>query len=155
MSRPHHRNLRDTHSAPTDPMQPHPSFPHRRANAESSWSYLTQKGISGDASFTTGVPSSVGLGGSIQCWFHVCHCNHPSHRPPAQLPPRPCPSSLPPTIFVMPVLLFTLFRRNKNLPSIWKKKYSDHSFSFVFLYAHSYCHHQIHGRQSQRTTRRT
>ena len=67
----------------------------------------------------------------------------------------PAPSSLPPTIFFMPVLLFTLFRRYKNLPSIWKKKYSDHSFSFVFLYAHSYCHHQIHGRQSQRTTRRT
>ena len=154
MSRPYHRNLRDTHSAPTDPMQPHPSFPHRRANAESSWSYLTQKGISGDASFTTGVPSSVGLGGSIQCWFHVCHCNHPSHRPPAQLPPRPCPRfSATHHLFHARPPFYPFFATKTSLNL--EKKYADHSFYFVFLYAHSYCHHQIHGRQSQRTTRRT
>ena len=155
MPRPYHRNLRDTHSAPTDPMQPHPSFPHRRANAESSWSYLTQKEFQGTLRSRQGCHHRLVWGEAFnvgstcataitQATGHRLNC----HRGPA-------PGSLPPTIFFMPVLLFTLFRRNKNLPSIWKKKYSDHSFSFVFLYAHSYCHHQIHGRQSQRTTRRT
>jgi large subunit ribosomal protein L9e len=44
----------------------------------------------------------------------------------------PAPSSLPPTIFVMPVLLFTLFRRNKNLPRFGKKSILTIPFLLFF-----------------------
>ena len=78
-----------------------------------------------------------------QATGHRLNC----HRGPAPVlchpPSLSCPSSFLP--------FFDATKTSLNL----EKKFSDHSFSFVFLYAHSYCHHQIHGRQSQRTTRRT